>query len=93
MSQERNDRTMKLFYESDRNDSLIRNKLIAVDNLGMWVEGFQETTIYKDDDGNEILPPIVEFVTYHVLVSWSYVESVFVVENPQVNEKKIGFID
>ncbi|CAM4053423.1 hypothetical protein L1N85_19870 [Paenibacillus alkaliterrae] len=84
---------MKLFYESDRNDSLIRNKLIAVDNLGMWVEGFQETTIYKDDDGNEILPPIVEFVTYHVLVSWSYVESVFVVENPQVNEKKIGFID
>lgn len=87
----RQDRTMKLFYGTDKYDSLIRNKLIAVDELGIWVEGFKETTIYADDNGNELEKPKKEWLTFHVLVRWEYLKGVFVVDNPDVNEKKIGF--
>jgi hypothetical protein len=84
------DRTMKLFYESDQGH-YVRNKLIAVDQLGIWVEGFRETTIYYDDQMNELVNPKKEWITYHVLIRWEYLQGVFVVENPSLNEKKIGF--
>lgn len=87
----RAEKTMEMFYRSNNNADLIRNKLVAVDQLGMWVEGFQETTILVDDEGNNIENPKKEWITYHVLVRWEYVEGVFVVDNPELNEKRIGY--
>lgn len=89
----REDRTLKLFYDTANksNGSFIRNKLIAVDQLGMWIEGFQETTFYYDDNGNKLDEPKSEWVTYQVLVRWEYVQGAFVVDNPNIFEKKMGF--
>ena len=87
----RHDRTLRVFYETDRHNGYIRNKLIAVDKLGIWVEGFKNTKIYKDDDGNDIIPPKEEELNFHLLIRWEYLQGVFVVAEPELNDKKIGF--
>lgn len=90
--QAKDEKLMKSFYKSDKNPGYIRNKLIATDQLGLWVQGFKETTTYFDDDMIELIEPRTEMVTYHVLVRWEYIRGVFVVENPSKTEKKIGFL-
>lgn len=89
----RQDRTMKIFYETNKEEGYIRNKLIAVDHLGIWVEGFKETTIFYDDEMNKLDSPTKEWITFHVLIRWEYLKGVYVVDNPDVNQAKIGFTD
>ncbi|MGG3480604.1 hypothetical protein ABES21_24315 [Peribacillus frigoritolerans] len=77
---------MKTFYSTHTDNHYVRNTLIAVDQLGMWVEGFQETTVYFDNDLKGVDPPKTEWITYHVL-RWEFIQDVFVVENPSLNKK------
>ncbi|MBK5446088.1 MULTISPECIES: hypothetical protein [unclassified Peribacillus] len=77
---------MKAFYSTHADNHYVRNTLITVDQLGMWVEGFQETTVYFDNDLKAVDPPKTEWITYHVLIRWEFIQDVFVVENPSLNE-------
>ncbi|MBO8169976.1 MAG: hypothetical protein H0Z35_12450 [Thermoanaerobacteraceae bacterium] len=90
----RQDRTMKLFYNTHRHDGgYIMNKLLAVDEIGVWIEGFQEVTILADDEGN-LLPKEQqrkEEVVASVLIPWNYIRGIFVLNDPAVSNKKIGF--
>jgi len=87
----KHEKTLNVFYDTEKNDDLIRNKLIAVDQLGIWVEGFKNTTIFYDDNMTKLEKPIEKYITFHVLIRWEYLGGIFVVENPEFNEKKIGF--
>ena len=40
------DKTLKMFYEPD---SFIMNKLMGVDNAGIWLEGFTSIKRYCDN--------------------------------------------
>lgn len=89
------DPTMKRFYNTSRdNNNLIMNKLHGTDNIGLWIDGFQTTTIYVDEN----LDPLpkgeektIEDLTYQVLIPWNYIRGLSVIENPEINERSIGF--
>lgn len=53
----REDKTMRLFYNAADHHGFIQNKLVAVDGLGIWVQGFLETEILADENGNKLETP------------------------------------
>ena len=82
------DKTVKMFFETG---SLIQNKLLGVDEVGIWLEGFITATINRDDDNNELPEPIEKEVTTSVLIRWDYIECLFLVNEQNANKNSIGF--
>lgn len=83
----------KILYRDITDDTLIMEKLIDVDELGLWIEGSGYMTVETDENGN-LIPSEVrkrELVTAHNLVRWEYIEGVFVLEQDKIENKKIGF--
>lgn len=87
----RQDTTMKQFFNSAEFGGYIQNQLVAVDQLGMWVKGSLKTSVHVDENGKNLENPKKEWIDYHILVRWEYLEGTYVVDNPSVNEKRIGF--
>ena len=84
--------TFRILHRDLSDIGLIIEKLIAVDELGVWIEGEGYMTEECDEDGNTI--PIQErtreLVTAINLVRWEYIEGIFVLQK-EMKSKKIGF--
>lgn len=92
-SQADDNSVLNLFFDSREINT---NKLISVDEIGIWVEGFIEGTVYGDiNEAGEVVPkehPETEFFPMGVLVSWGYIEGIFVASDPTLFQtKKVGF--
>lgn len=70
----RQDRNMKAFYETHKSNAYIMNKLVSVDPLGAWLEGYQEATKFRDEYNNPIPEDeqTQEWITVSVLIPWNY---------------------
>ncbi len=83
---------LRILYRNLSDDSLIVEKLIGVDEVGIWIEGSGYMTVEADENGNPI--PVEdrkrELVIANNLIRWEYIEGVFVLQK-DMNNKKIGF--
>lgn len=89
------DRTMIRFFETDRNgDSWIGNKLLGVDSLGIWIEGFSKITRYVDSNNDPIPDDQLksEFASCSVFIPYGYIEGMTFINDPALNESSIGFL-
>lgn len=86
---------MDMFYETKkyRENSLIMSKLVAVDEIGLWIEGFKSGTILADEEGNKLPEDkqVTKEFTTHVLIPWSYISGIFIIEDENMGKFKIGF--
>lgn len=89
----RKDRMMKLFYETGTHDDFIGNKLLGVDNIGIWLEGFKTVTRLLDKDGKDIpkAERESENVTVSVFINYGYIRGIAIINDPSINAKMIGF--
>lgn len=85
------DPTMDMFYETNKYKGYIQNKLISVDEVGVWLEGWlQGVTKYRDDNGKEIEPTNEDLITT-VMIPWGYIEGIFIIKNQKLQPENIGF--
>lgn len=84
--------TFRILYRDLSDTGMIIEKLIAADELGVWIEGEGYMTAECDEDGKTI--PVQErkreLVTAINLVRWEYIEGIFVLQK-DVKTKQIGF--
>jgi len=85
-------RTLKMFYAVN---DIICNKLLGVDEVGIWLEGFVTGTVYgdKDENGNVINleKPEEKELRMGVLIPWSNIDDIFTPTEENMFNKKIGF--
>jgi len=76
-------------------NDIICNKLLGVDEIGIWLEGFVTGTVYgdKDEDGNviELQKPEKKDFRMGVLIPWNNIDGIFTHAEKNMFNKKIGF--
>lgn len=81
---------LSYFFDTD---SIIFDKLMAVDELGIWLEGYGTVTKLIDETGEEIPEDkqVGEKRTTSVLVRWEYIDDVYVLNQEEKKEVPLGF--
>ncbi len=77
----RHDATLSMFINAD---TFVGTKLVAVDELGLWLEILLETK--TTTEATETL-----MLTSVVLIKWNFLDGVFVPEKPHLVERHMGF--
>lgn len=74
-------------------DSILYVKLMDVDELGIWLEGFGIMVKLIDEAGEEIPEDkqTTEKRTTSVLVRWEYIDDVYVINQEEKKEIPLGF--
>ncbi len=77
----KHDATLSMFVNAD---TFVGTKLVAVDELGLWLEILLETK--TTTEATETL-----MLTSVVLIKWNFLDGVFVPEKPHLVERHMGF--
>lgn len=90
----REDKMMRLFYETDTHNDFIGNKLLGVDSIGIWLEAFKDMKRLVDDDGVPIPTEEqkAESVSVSLLIPYGYIKGIACINNMKI-DRKIGFVD
>ncbi|ETI65982.1 hypothetical protein [Neobacillus vireti] len=78
-------------YFNKEEDNLYLVKLMDVDNIGIWVEWNYKEEIIADSEGNKLDKIYIEKIKHYFLVKWDYIENVRVVDNPELNDIRMGY--
>lgn len=81
---------LNYFFDTSK---ILINKLIDVDELGIWLEGAGIMTKLVDESGKEIPKEQQkpEKRSTSVLVRWEYIDDIYVVNPGEKEETPIGF--
>ena len=77
----KHDATLSVFINAD---TFVGTKLIAVDELGLWMEILLEAKTPNETVKTQMLTSVV-------LIKWNFLDGVFVPEKPHLVEKHMGF--
>ncbi|CAJ1314513.1 hypothetical protein [Paenibacillus nuruki] len=86
------DKILKMVYDVDRHQDLLGDKLLGVDSIGIWLEGFHNVTYFYDTEGNPISEnnQVSKKEELSVLVRYEYIKGIMLINDQTVNQK-IGF--
>ncbi len=77
----KHDATLNMFVNAD---TFVGTKLVAVDELGLWMEVLLETKAPTETAE-------IQMLTSVVLIKWNFLDGVFVPEKPHLVERHMGF--
>lgn len=87
----REDKMLKLFFETNKHEDLLMVKLLGVDGLGIWVRAFKNVTVLRDENNDPIPVEKQESVEREVdvFVNFAYISGIACIAGS--DNSRIGF--